>query len=210
MTRLRQAKRYDFLARLGYDKTVSRQPEHKHMNDKGKLITLFVFTVLMILAVLIFKPKPEKAENPDTGRSASTANIANINAGSPASDMKTHAGDVDFSGIRRPEVAEIRKVLPAVMNKPMLVEFKSKFCLDCKKMAPELARVLEQHPEVQPAILDIHEDRKTQPVVFEVFKPTTVPLLVFINRGGAISHIAYGYSPPKEIAAQINRLSSSL
>ncbi len=112
-----------------------------------------------------------------------------------------------FSGIRNVSAAEIRRLFPDVQGQPLLIEFKSKFCLDCKRMAPHLEALLPEFDTVQARILDIKDDARIQAPVFDAFKPAIVPIVVFVNPDGRINNVLYGYHGKDRLAAELQAIS---
>lgn len=112
-----------------------------------------------------------------------------------------------FSGIRKVPADKIQALFPEAEGQPLLIEFKSKFCLDCKRMAPHLEALLPEFGNVQARILDIKDDAKPHAPVFDAFKPSIVPIVVFVNPDGSINNVLYGYHGKDRLAAELRAIS---
>jgi thiol:disulfide interchange protein len=97
-----------------------------------------------------------------------------------------------FQGIQKVDAKSIKQLFPEAVGKPLLVEFRSKFCLDCQKLAPRLERTLKAHPTVLSRVFDVNNDRKANALLFKKFDPATVPVTVLITPQGQIYHVFYG------------------
>jgi thiol:disulfide interchange protein len=111
-----------------------------------------------------------------------------------------------FEAIREANPKHVHEVLPESVGKPLVVEFHSKLCGDCKRMAPHVAAVFARYPQVVTKIYDIQDDRKKFMEVFQVFNPLTVPILVFLRPDGTTMDVLYDYHPEAEIDAKMKEL----
>lgn len=114
-----------------------------------------------------------------------------------------------FVGLRKVKPAEVRQVLPESAVRPTLLVFSSRFCHDCKRLAPVLTRLSSQHPKVAYRKLDINEDQQKAPAIFRAFKPVSVPLIVFITPGGQIQNVLYNYQTPQVINNALSALETA-
>jgi thiol:disulfide interchange protein len=80
-----------------------------------------------------------------------------------------------------------RLLLPA--NTLRVLVFYSKFCLDCQAMAPIIDSLSKRHPTVHVMRLDVARDKDLHYELFQAFRPTTVPAVVFIATNGTIRHV---------------------
>ena len=72
------------------------------------------------------------------------------------------------------------------MRGPVLLEFGASWCGHCRALAPKLARLLEDHPEVHHLKV---EDGPGQPLG-RSFRVTLWPTLVFMRDGGVIKQVS--------------------
>lgn len=109
-----------------------------------------------------------------------------------------------YVGLQKVSPETIHQVLPDSKGKAIFLEFKSKFCLACKKMDPILEKLLPQYPHVEARIFDMAKDRKANAALFEAFKPSVVPIQVYINSDGEIVNVFYDEHPKEalELALQ--------
>lgn len=116
------------------------------------------------------------------------------NAPSPTDGSAPSASDSQFYiGIRKVSSDEIYQALPDTQGKPLYIEFKSKYCLACKKMEPILSKLLPQYPEVEQRVFDMMADKETHRQVFETFQPMVVPVQIFVNAEGTITNVLYDF-----------------
>ena len=113
-----------------------------------------------------------------------------------------------FMGLRHATATEIRDTFPDARDKPLLVSFSSRYCLDCKKMDPIVKKEMAAFPGVTQVTFDIGQDRKTHPGVFNAFKPVSVPTLVFIRPDGTIANVLYNDQPPAAVRAALHTIST--
>jgi thiol:disulfide interchange protein len=130
-----------------------------------------------------------------------TALVSGIPSAAPV-----EGADARFAGLRHATPKEIRTVLPENTRRPVLLEFTSRFCGDCRRMAPVVARLAPRYPQVSVRRLDVQEDREKAPAVFRAFQPVSVPVLVFIAPNGVIRDVLYNEQPPERIAAAFRAL----
>lgn len=128
------------------------------------------------------------------------------------SDIPAAATDKNlYRGMQPVQPVKMKQLFPQVFAvakpKPMLLVFHSKFCLDCKKMMPTIQKLGPKHPGVVIQGYDVFEDKKNNALLFNAFKPVTVPTLVFINRQGEIKNVLYNFQSYKTIGAEIKKIS---
>ncbi len=114
-----------------------------------------------------------------------------------------------FSGIKPVTSEDIKAIYPEMAGKPLLIEFRSKYCLDCKRMAPVLEGLFPHYPNMQTRVYDIKTDRKKNRAVFEAFQPSIVPILVFVRFDGTIQNILYGFHPKADLKGELDLLNSA-
>lgn len=155
--------------------------------NKIRLIAVFLFTVFLAITFYIYKDKFQSANS------------------MPVSQAEM-LDDSLFIGLRRATPTEIKAALPEAVGKPTLLDFKSKLCHDCKRLAPIVKQALSQHPNIYVKQVDVLDDREKYPAVFRTFKPVSVPTLVFISPKGEIKNVLYNYQKPEVIAAALTKL----
>lgn len=126
-------------------------------------------------AVLLLASSACKSLPPQAASKSSTTKPATVN-----------------TGLRTPTPAEIREALHLDCATPQLVEFKTRFCLDCQKLAPILSKVTSQFPSVHVSLLDVQADRDSHKALFKAFQPVTVPVVILISPSGEIHQVLSG------------------
>lgn len=111
-----------------------------------------------------------------------------------------------FTVIQKVSVAKIRGVLPQVLQQPVVVVFKSKYCHDCQRMAPALAKVSAQHKGTQTLLIDVQYDKAISGAIISAFRPAVIPVVVAIQRGGALEDVMVGYHDAPAIQALYQRI----
>lgn len=162
-------------------------PEFSARQNKMRLIAVFVFTLLMVGLFLFMK-----ARNPG----------ADAQAAGPDAVM--------FMGVKQVSPQEIHTLIPGSKGKPTLVEFHSKLCHDCRRMAPVLDKLVTACTGVNFRKYDILEDKKTHPDVFRTFKPVSVPILVFVDSKGVTRDVLYNYQKPEAVKQSLARISPAV
>lgn len=118
-----------------------------------------------------------------------------------------------FFGIHQIPPDQMVHLFPQAKQHPLLVEFQSKYCMDCQKMAPVLdhfrTALLNSKGKVADIPVyqyDISLDRAKNPEVFGAFKPTMVPSVIFIAPGGEIRDVLYGYHTQSELQQSLQKI----
>ncbi len=83
-------------------------------------------------------------------------------------------------------------------DRPVLVDFWAAWCGPCRMLAPAVARLAEDHPEIKVCKVNIDE----QPDLAAYFEVAAVPTL-FLFRGGDAVKKTMGYMPYSELEAFI-------
>jgi thiol:disulfide interchange protein len=155
--------------------------------NKIRLIAVFLFTVFLAITFYLYKDK--------------------FQPGSPIAASNAETVDESlFIGLRHATPAEIKAALPEAIGKPTLLDFKSKLCHDCKRLAPALSQALSRHPNIYVTQVDVLDDRQKYPAILRAFKPVSVPTLVLISPRGEVQNVLYNYQKPEVIDAALTRL----
>ncbi len=162
---------------------MATQPPKPTIQTLITVIIGFVLLITLCAAVLSFLQQPA---TPD-------GTLANI---TPS----------QFQGIRNPTPNEIHAAIAGSKGKPLLIEFKSKFCLDCKRMSPIIENLKGSYTRIQFNEFDIQELSSHYPLVYKVFHPTTVPAFVFVQPDGRIKNVLHGYQPAEAIEENLQQL----
>jgi len=112
----------------------------------------------------------QKTSDPAIGNAQPTVPIANQLAN---------------AGLQQVSPAQLQALVSPANTARVLV-FSSKFCLDCQAMAPVLAKLEKQYPTIKATHLDVAKDKDSHYPLFEAFRPTTVPAVIFIAPNGTI------------------------
>jgi thiol:disulfide interchange protein len=155
--------------------------------NKIRLIAVFLFSVLMVATFYLYR------ENFQSSSAIAASNSETLD-------------DALFIGLRHATPKEIKAALPEATGKPLLLDFKSRLCHDCKRMAPIVKQALAQHPNIHFKEVDVLDDTKKYPALFRTFKPVSVPTLVFISSKGEIKNVLYNYQKPEVVAAALSKL----
>ena len=113
-----------------------------------------------------------------------------------------------LEGIPPLSAQQVSAALPETKTQPIVLMFKSRFCIDCKALLPILQQELSQPvgKGIPLKTVDILADRAKSPTIFKTFRPTTVPTLVFIARGGQIQESFVGPRTAAQIRQSLNAL----
>lgn len=164
----------------------------------NKLVLSLASIVLVILGFyfgqVLYKSKPAADASVDI-------QLSELSLGKEGNNRQAM-----FMGIREPNSDELIELYPALSNKPLLVSFTSKYCLDCKKMKPIVADIISSRNDFEFKMYDIIEDAKAFPKEFRVFAPVSVPTLVFVNQDGSIETVLYNQQPKETIETTLNQL----
>jgi len=108
---------------------------------------------------------------------------------------ETTVNPMAFTVIKQVPTAQIRGILPQSLRQPIVLVFKSKYCHDCQRMAPELAKAASLHKGVHTMLLDVQYDKATHGAILSAFQPAVIPVVVTIQRGGVLRNVMVGYHP---------------
>ena len=119
---------------------------------------------------------------------------------------QTTVNPMAFTVIQKVSTAQIRGILPESLQQPVVVVFKSKYCHDCQRMAPELSKISAQHPNTYTLVIDVQYDKATRGSVISAFRPAVIPVVVAIQRGGTLDDVMVGYHDAAAIQALYQRI----
>ncbi|MEB3206951.1 MAG: thioredoxin family protein [Vampirovibrionales bacterium] len=113
-----------------------------------------------------------------------------------------------IEGIAPVSPKQVVSILPSAHDQPVIVMFKSKFCQDCKTLRPLLEQRLSKADAagISLILFDILVDRSKYPQVFQAFRPTTVPTVIYIRRGGHIQESFVGLKTPQQLERSLQKL----
>jgi thiol:disulfide interchange protein len=181
-------------------------PRFLAQENKIRLLLVFLFVLLLFVAFRMFqsgmlnKKSASKVVVPASvqinARPLKTGKI-----GAPLPLDESH-----FMGLRHATAQEIQAALPEASGKPVLLEFSSAMCHDCKRLKPVVSRILAQFPGVQFHGVDVIEDQATAAALLRTFKPVTVPVLVFIGADSEIKNVLYNYQSADVVQDALNQL----
>lgn len=154
--------------------------------NKIRLISVFIFTVLLALSFYVYNG----SHNPDRAIAGQAEML----------------DDALFMGLRHASPKEIRMSLPEISGKPAVLDFGSRLCHDCQRLAPVMAKVEPQFPQITFRKYDMLDDHDKYPAVFRAFKPVSAPVLVFINAKGEIRDVLYGYNPQPAVVESLQKI----
>jgi thiol:disulfide interchange protein len=162
-------------------------PRMAATQSKIRLIGIFLSVVVLILTFQFFRARPNDAASSTVSQAETT---------DPAM----------FMGLRHATPHEIHTVLPEAIGKPVLLEFGSRLCHDCQRLAPVVDALQPKYSGIYFRKVDVLTDHDKAPALLRTFKPVTVPLLVFIGADGQIRNVLYNYQPPETVDAALKRL----
>ncbi|MDH4378606.1 MAG: thioredoxin family protein [Vampirovibrionales bacterium] len=161
------------------------------MNSLFRFCATTFFTALTVLSLTGCQPA---LQGPDNGTTPTLPT------------EQTTVNPMAFTVIQKVSVAQVRGVLPQVLQHPLVVVFKSKYCHDCQRMAPEIAKVSAQNTGVQTLLIDVQYDKPTRGAIISAYKPAVIPVVVAIQRGGALDDVMVGYHDAKAIETLYQRI----
>lgn len=174
----------------------------------NKALTIIIFIALVVGAVWFLRPGSHPSEAvPNT--TTATPSTLDLEFDPSTTTAEGTAGNF-FLGIREPSTDELFMAFPELRQKPHVLTFTSRFCLDCKKMKPLLAAIVPDFEHLNYQSYDILEDKDKAPAVFNTFKPVTVPTVIFIQSDGTIQNVLYNSQNETQLRSAFNTLSKTL
>lgn len=167
-------------------------PRFAANQNKARLIGVFLSIVVLALVFQFYRGRLHD----------SNAALASQTA-KPALDPSL------FIGIRHASGKEIRTALPEGIGRPILMEFSSRLCHDCRRLDPVVSNLMPRYPNIYFRKIDVLDDHGKAPAIFRTFKPVSVPVLVFIGKDGEIRNVLYNYQSPETVAGALNQLQSA-
>jgi thiol:disulfide interchange protein len=98
-----------------------------------------------------------------------------------------------FPGIVGVAPKAVLSLLGAQAGKPVLLEFYSKFCSDCQKMAPSIAKLEKKYPDIYTLKLDVQASDSKSQAWLKALQPQVTPTLVAILPDGTIHTSMVGF-----------------
>ncbi|MBK8189140.1 MAG: thioredoxin family protein [Vampirovibrionales bacterium] len=126
--------------------------------------------------------------------------------GQDASQAEAATQNKTFEGIRPVASTETLALFPEAKGRPILLAFGSEYCIDCQRLKPILEEALSPHKKIYAIHLDIRGDQQQYPQVFEAFKPSVVPLMVFIAPDGTVRNVITGVPAARKLESELQAL----
>ena len=180
-------------------------PRFLAQENKIRLLVVFLFVVLLFVAFRMFqsgmlKKNASKVVVP----AAVQFNTQQLKTGKLSAPIKLN--ESHFMGLRHATAQEIQTALPEANGKPILIEFSSAMCHDCKRLKPVVEKIISKFPGVHFRGIDVIEDQAKAASLLRTFKPVTVPVLVFIGTDGEIKNVLYNYQSSEVVHTALSQL----
>jgi thiol-disulfide isomerase/thioredoxin len=117
--------------------------------------------------------------------------------GRPTLPTGTNAS-VNTQAMQAIPAEQVLTALPGLKQRPMVLEFRTNLCADCQALAPVLDKVAKAVPTVGVMVYNLDTDRKQNPALFNLFKPLTVPTLLFITPSGQVQAVFSDHPPSQD------------
>jgi len=124
-------------------------------------------------------------------------------------DLPSDATPVRYLGLKSVPPETLVSLLPQNATKPVVLEFTSQFCSDCKRQAPLMTALEKRYAHIPVMSLEIQKDRLRHGAIFQAFQPTTVPTVLFIRPGGEVVTILYGLQEKATLKEAFTRLKAN-
>lgn len=111
---------------------------------------------------------------------------------------------LNLSSIQAVSAEQVIQFFPESNTQPMIVAFKSKYCHDCQQLAPVLHTLIKKNPTVALKTIDVQYEKEQYGHVLHAFRPTVVPVTVFIAPGGRVIQDISGYQTEETLAPLLN------
>lgn len=82
---------------------------------------------------------------------------------------------------------------------PVIVDFWATWCGPCRMLAPEVAEIAEEHPEIKVGKVNVDEE----PALANAFQISSIPTLV-VMKGGRPVKTSVGFIPKTDIESLLN------
>ena len=97
----------------------------------------------------------------------------------------------------------MQTLFPDIRNQPLVLDFSSEWCIDCKRVKPVLKQLLTTYSSVQLREYEVPDDKADHPELFELFKPAVVPTLVFVKPDGTVVKTLNGMQNKEDLEAAL-------
>jgi thiol-disulfide isomerase/thioredoxin len=153
----------------------------------------FVLLLVAIVAALSIFPNPVKEAVLSGLGTENSLNLLATQTPAPA--------------VKPVEASQLKTLLANNAGKPVLLQFSSKYCHDCQRMAPHMEKAQQHFPTVAFIKLDVMDPEKKQWV--QAFQPMVTPTLVSISPSLQVTSSVVGYQEPAQLETLFETLSAS-
>ncbi|MCA9841023.1 MAG: thioredoxin family protein [Cyanobacteria bacterium HKST-UBA03] len=85
-------------------------------------------------------------------------------------------------------------------GKPLVVDFTSRFCYECRQLKPKLEALAKTYPDITFQLVSIQSKDAHDQALLNAFHVTTVPYVAFIDGSGQVKKVVIDNTSPDDLA----------